>query len=273
MTLDQHSSSQLSRELLSSTQLESFAKDGYLLIKGWERGKSLSLIQETAQAQVMGPIAPVELEAQLGYPGAPSDVNQDGGDTPRRLLRAFGRSPVWDAYACSKKMHACLQQLFNHDSVFLSQAHHNCLMTKSPRFSSDTGWHRDSRYWHFEQNELITAWLALSEEFEGNGSLRVIPGSHRLELKARQFDTQSFFKENLDENTRVLAAATALEMSPGDLLFFHCDLLHSASRNNTKLSKLSLVFTYFDGENNPIANTRSDGLPSIPLNTGSYPNF
>ena len=37
-------------------------------------------------------------------------------------------------------------------------------MTKQARYSSSTGWHRDSRYWHFQRPELISVWLALRDE-------------------------------------------------------------------------------------------------------------
>jgi len=252
---------------LRSTQINDFFENGYLLIKHWADGRALESIQRVAKTQHTTSVPPLELEAQLGYPGAPANTNVEGGSTPRRLLRAFGRNELWDEHATSNRMNQCLQQLLKHQKIYMSQAHHNCLMTKSPRFSSDTGWHRDSRYWQFEKNELVTAWLALSDENESNGALKVIPGSHKQNLGPDQFDSRSFFSEKDDRNTELLKKTKQLNLSPGDLLFFHCDLLHAASRNNTESDKLSLVFTYFNGANSALPNSRSASIEPIPLDT------
>ena len=61
----------------------------------------------------------------------------------------------------------------------MSQAHHNCVMTKNPGYSSETHWHQDIRYWSFQQPELVSVWTALGREHKGNGCLRVLPGSHQ----------------------------------------------------------------------------------------------
>ena len=60
----------------------------------------------------------------------------------------------------------------------MSRAHHNCLMTKHPRYGSMTGWHRDMRFWSFEREDLVSVWLALGEETIDNGALWFVPGSH-----------------------------------------------------------------------------------------------
>ncbi len=74
-------------------------------------------------------------------------------------------------------------------------AHHNCVMTKHPHFGSQTGWHRDTRYWSFVKPELVTVWLALGDEDERNGVLRVIPGSHQAKLAPEQLDPAEFLIE------------------------------------------------------------------------------
>ena len=73
-------------------------------------------------------------------------------------------------------------------------AHHNCVMTKQPRFSSDTGWHQDVRYWHFERPELVNVWVALGDETPENGCLRVIPGTHAGTFRPEQFDAAKFLR-------------------------------------------------------------------------------
>nr|MBX2857159.1 phytanoyl-CoA dioxygenase family protein [Cellvibrionaceae bacterium] len=181
---------------LAPYQIAAFEKNGYIILPQWLSGEALAAMQQLAQLQFKKPSEPWELEAQLGYPGAPASAAHEGGYTTRRLLGAYRRDPMWQSYATNPSLKNCLQQLFKHPDIFLSQAHHNCLMTKSPRFSSDTGWHQDSRYWRFAKPELITAWLALGRETSSNGGLQVIPGSHRQTFLAEHFDKKAFFLAN-----------------------------------------------------------------------------
>ncbi|SMF48539.1 phytanoyl-CoA hydroxylase [Alteromonadaceae bacterium Bs31] len=250
---------------LSKTQLDSFKKNGYLIVRHWLAADALGAMQEVAVNHLHNPTQPWELEAQLAYPGAPCSLEEQGGGTIRRLLGAYKRECLWREFATSDKLKTSLQQLFDHPQILLSQAHHNCLMTKAPRYSSDTGWHQDKRYWRFEKNELITAWLALGRETPENGALRVIPGSHRLPLMSESFDERAFFLASKAENKQLIDQSHCLELNAGDLLFFHCDLLHSASRNLASSTKLSLVFTYHSGDNSPQENTRSASLSEIVL--------
>jgi phytanoyl-CoA hydroxylase len=149
--------------------------------------------------------------------------------------------------------------------VLLAQAHHNCVMTKNPSHSSVTHWHRDIRYWAFEREELVSVWLALGRETVANGCLLVLPGTHRMAFRDDQLDAAKFLRTDLPENQPLLRTQVAVELEPGDVLFFHCRLLHAAGDNKTSQTKFSLVFTYRAADNQPLAGTRSAALPDVPL--------
>lgn len=220
-------------------------------------------MREEAKRQLSQPSAPLELEAVVGYPGAPHSIQEEGGKTVRRFLGAYQRHALWREWASQAKLLDYLRQLFDDSQIVLSQAHHNCLMTKSPEYSSDTGWHQDIRYWSFELPQLINTWLALGNENEENGGLVVIPGSHTMSFERTQFDDTLFFREDTPHNQHIIAQARGLELKAGDLLFFHSRLLHKASRNHTEATKLSLVFTYRRRSNQPISGSRSASIEEI----------
>ncbi|HAW32834.1 MAG TPA: phytanoyl-CoA dioxygenase, partial [Planctomycetaceae bacterium] len=91
-----------------------------------------------------------------------------------------------------------LSQLLGPDYV-MPLAHHNCIMTKQPEFSSDTMWHQDIRFWSFERRELISVWVALGEENTDNGCLKVIPGTHRMTFEPHRLDERIFLRPDLPE--------------------------------------------------------------------------
>jgi phytanoyl-CoA hydroxylase len=221
-------------------------------------------MSEVVKDHVARDVPPVEYEADVGYPGAPQSRNAQGGRTVRRLLRACSRDPLFHAWATSASLSGCFSQLLAGPAM-LVQAHHNCIMTKHPRYGSGTSWHRDIRYWCFERPDLISVWLALGTEREENGGLWVVPGSHALEFDRGRFDDALFFREDHMPNRALLEERVPIELDAGDVLFFHCRLLHSAGRNHGAETKYSAVFTYCDQDNRPIADTRSASLPSLAL--------
>jgi len=221
-------------------------------------------IKALAMPHLAEEIGPLEYEAQVKYPGSPASLDAPGGRTVRRLLQAYSRDPLFRDWATSRAIGDRVRPLLG-PQVELSQAHHNCVMTKNPAFSSATSWHQDIRYWSFEKPELISAWLALGQEHKENGCLLLVPGSHRIEFRREQFDDVLFLREDLEENRKILQGRVAAELDEGDVLFFHCRLLHAAGRNRTSLTKFAAVFTYHDVGNRPLPGTRSASLSEIPL--------
>lgn len=251
--------------MLTQDQILQFWHQGYLVVSGLLTAEELSALQHATRRLLANPSPPWELEADTGYPGAPASQNALGGQTLRRLKNIVARDALIAEWAGHPMLTGCLRQLFNDELLWLNPNHHNCLMTKEPRFSSDTGWHQDIRYWSFNQPELITAWTALGEENSHNGSLSVIPGSHQAAFDAEQFDAEKFFRIDVDSNRSVLKQEVHLTLQPGDVLLFHCRLLHRATRNFSQQAKRALVFTYHSEGTEPITGTRSTQLPELPL--------
>ncbi len=253
----------------AALETRAFERDGYLVVRGLCPGFLRERLLSAAAAHQNPVLGPVEYEAEVGYPGSPASRSDEGGNTPRRLLNAFSRDAAFRDWAIGREVGDQLRAIFRaeagHENVQLSQCHHNCLMTKYPGFSSATLWHQDIRYWSFDRPELVSVWLALGEETERNGALKVIPGSHRLELDRGRLDSALFLRTDLEDNQALLDSAQSVPLGPGDVLFFHCRLFHAAGMNLTETIKQSLVFTYHAADNRPIPETRSAQLPSIPL--------
>lgn len=246
----------------SSAEAEQFGRDGFVIARGLMGREMCGQMRAIAGEHLARAIEPIEYEADMHYPGAPVSRDARGGRTARRLLQAYARNALFHDWAMSPLTGARLRALIGPEPM-LAQAHHNCIMTKDPRFSSRTGWHQDVRYWSFERPELVSVWLALGREYEDNGCLQLVPGSHALNLGRERFDDALFFRQDLEQNRAVLAHSVHAELEPGDVLFFHCRLLHSAGWNRTAETKLSLVYTYHAADNRPLPDTRSASLPSI----------
>jgi phytanoyl-CoA hydroxylase len=245
--------------------VDAFAADGYLVLRGLIDPSTCDAIVREVEASLHPVLGPAEFEADVGYPGAPRSRNQAGGDTPRRLLHAYSRFASLRPLVTGPRIARHLRALMGSDRILLSQCHHNCVMTKSPGFSSLTLWHQDVRYWAFERPELVSLWLALGQESADNGALQVIPGTHREILSADRYDEALFLRPDLPENQALIARARTIELDKGDALFFHCRTFHAAGRNLTERVKLSGVFTYHTAGNRPVVDSPSARFASIEL--------
>jgi phytanoyl-CoA hydroxylase len=251
--------------LLTTADVSGFHENGFIVAKGLVPDTTRAELQLIAESHLQQNLAPIEYEVDVQYPGSPLGSEAPGGATARRLLQACSRHLAFRNWAADANIKTCLQQLFSLKNIGLSQCHHNCIMTKQPGFSSATLWHQDIRYWDFDQENLISAWLALGDEDRKNGCLRVIPGSHRMVLEPGRFDAAMFLRADLAENKALIKCAEKVELKAGDMLFFHSKLFHAAGRNLTDTIKYSVVFTYHDVDNHPIASTRSARFPSIKI--------
>lgn len=240
----------------SDDDLREFSENGFVISRQLASADICARMLAVTRDHVSRQIGPVEFEADVEYPGSPNSVDAPGGRTVRRLKQAHARDVVFTDWVSCRPLLRRLKQLLSQD-VVMPLAHHNCVMTKQPRFSSDTGWHRDIRYWSFDEPELVSVWLALGDEHPENGGLFVIPGSHRMEFGPRQLDERLFFRADSSENQGLIESRQAVTLKAGDVLFFHARTLHSASRNRTSDTKYSTVFTFRPASNRPVAGTRS----------------
>ncbi|MDP9066277.1 MAG: phytanoyl-CoA dioxygenase family protein [Pseudomonadota bacterium] len=245
-------------------QMAQLGEQGFVVIPRFVAARQLASLKRVAGAQLLARTAPLEREADLRYPGAPPSRSAEGGDTIRRLLDAYGRDPIFARFATARPIRDWMKAYFG-EPVRMSRVHHNCLMTKHPRFGSMTGWHRDIRYWSFARENLVSVWLALGEETVENGALWFVPGSHRVAFDADRFDAAKFFRSDLPDNVKILSSAVSPRLAPGDAVFFHSNTLHSADRNRSDDVKLSLVYTYHGASNRAEPGTRSASSAEVDL--------
>ena len=252
----------------SQIELEDFLRDGYIVVRGLVSKADVHKMRHVTEIGLRDHVEPVEYEAELRYPGAPPSTTAEGGRTIRRLKQANSRSFLFTEWMMRPEILNRLQQLLG-PQVVCPLAHHNCIMTKQPRYSSETGWHQDIRYWSFQRPELINIWIALGTERPENGCLQVIPGSHKIVLDRNRLDDDLFFRSDLPENQALIETKKFVSLEPGDVLFFHCRTLHAASRNTTNETKYSAVFTFRSADNLPLPGTRSTSLPELLLTPGA----
>lgn len=262
---------QTSSVQLSATQLSEFHYNGFIILRGFVEEARCDAILSVAQEHLEKRIEPIETE--YGYQGQSKayrkDVSdyhsqEDAEESVRRLRQVYERDPLFKAWMEEPTMEPILRQVLD-DQVVLVTAHHNSIMTKMPYKSCETKWHQDRRYWSYSDDNLVSVWLALGEEYSENGVLEFIPGSHKMVFSPEQFDEKEYFLPNHPLNTNLLVSKVSFDLEKGDVVLFHALLLHRANRNSTDSPKVSFVYTVKGSQTKAIEGTRSAKFDEVLL--------
>jgi ectoine hydroxylase-related dioxygenase (phytanoyl-CoA dioxygenase family) len=133
--------------------------------------------------------------------------------------------------------------------------YHSKMIMKDARIGGAWAWHQDYGYWY--QNGVLapllcSAFIAVDRATKENGCLQVIEGSHLL----GRIDHVLTGDQAGADPERVQAVLQRLplvhiEMEPGDVLFFHCNLLHRSDDNRSEHPRWSMICCYNAARNDP----------------------
>lgn len=166
--------------------------------------------------------------------------------------------PAWLAGVSDPRLLDLVEALLGPGVVLFS----SCWVVKPPRTGRPAAWHQDGGTWPLEPLDAVTLWVALDDSDAGNGTLRVIPGSHRKGLLPHDRDddrlrTELFnvavATEHVDE-----AAAVDVVLRAGDVSAHHPALVHGSGPNRSERPRRALVARYHP----PTTKLTRDGWPS-----------
>jgi phytanoyl-CoA hydroxylase len=98
--------------------------------------------------------------------------------------------------------------------------------------------HQDAAYFMFQpQNQCLGVWIPLDPVSEENGSLSVVPRSHKLDVRKHLIKEGINFgalaAEDTEDNPAYHEQAITMNLNPGDCLLFSTHLLHRSGGNRT----------------------------------------
>ncbi len=204
-------------------------------------------------------VEPIETEYE--YIGIDRDEYKQ---SVRRIRQVYDRDIIFKKWMTNQKIRPILEQVLG-DKPVIVKAHHNSIMTKRAHTSTQTEWHRDRRYWSYDSDNLVSIWLALQKESNKNGVLEFIPKSHTISLKPEQFDEKEFFMSEFETNLELISKKVSFDLEAGDIVLFHCELLHRANANLSNEDKISFVYTVKGKSVNALPNSRSDNFDEVEL--------
>jgi ectoine hydroxylase-related dioxygenase (phytanoyl-CoA dioxygenase family) len=133
--------------------------------------------------------------------------------------------------------------------------YHSKMIMKDAKVGGAWAWHQDYGYWY--QNGVLfpllcSASIAVDSATRENGCLQVLSGSHHTGRIDHILtgDQAGADLERVREAQKRLETVY-LEMDPGDVLFFHANLLHRSDQNQSDKPRWSMICCYNAARNDP----------------------
>ena len=121
------------------------------------------------------------------------------------------------------------------------------LFIKEPNSLHHVTYHQDATYMGLEPQTSLTAWIALTESTRENGCVRMIRGSHRLDIQ-QHIDT--FGEDNILTRGQQIEdvdeeSALDIELEPGQMSLHHARTIHGSGPNKTSGRRIGIALQSF----------------------------
>lgn len=231
---------------LSRQQVESFDRDGYLVLENTFDSAELEVLQDEARRMLGDPSS---LDAE-------TVITERGGKEIRSIFAIHEQSGLMARLAADQRLAGVASFLLG-DDVYVHQSRLNY----KPGFKGkEFFWHSDFETWHTEDGmprmRALSMSILLAENTVCNGPLMVMPGSHRTYVTCVGETPEDHYRMSLkkqeygvpDEmSLAVLAQRHGIKApigKPGTIVMFDCNTMHGSNGNITPYPRANAFLVY-----------------------------
>lgn len=223
---------------LNPSQIEEYTERGFVLARGMFDAEEIGLLRRAAK----------EDKALDDHSFGRKDG--EGGQVRLSLWNHPGDS-IYGMFARCETVVNSAEALLEGEVYH----YHSKMIMKDARVGGAWAWHQDYGYW-YENGVLFplltSASIAVDPATRENGCLQVLERSHRMGRINHVLtgDQAGADRERVDEAMSRLPLVY-VEMDPGDVLFFDCNLLHRSDQNRSPNPRWSMICCYNAARNDP----------------------
>lgn len=255
---------------LTDDMRAAFARDGYLVLRGYVDPDTCDALRERAEA-IVDAFDPAEANTVFStktHAHSADDYFRGSGDKIRLFLEeeavdGAGNVVVEKARAINKIGHAMhdldpVFEAFSHTAELARTAAdlgfaeplllQSMYIFKQPRIGGEVLRHQDGTFLLTEPESVIGFWFALEDATVENGCLFALRGEHTgpLRRRYRRRDGE-LVVDVLDDASWDEATMTPLEARKGDLVLLHGRLPHFSAPNRGAVSRHAYTLHVIDG--------------------------
>ena len=212
--------------MLSTDQISHYRSKGYI--------SPLGALTSNEAKEIRNEIEKIE----KNWPGALEGIN-------RNYVHLI--SPVLNKVCLNKNILDAVESIIGKNILICGTT----LFIKEKKEKGFVSFHQDAKYIGLEPHNWVTVWLAVTDTNENNGCMRMLPGSHKENLK---FHEEKFDKNNLLTRGQTIENVSLDKTDPivlkaGEISLHHPLIVHGSGLNNSDDRRIGFVIQSYIGTN------------------------
>ena len=212
--------------MLTADQIDHYKNKGYL--------SPVSALTSNEAKEIRNEIEKIE----KNWPGALEGIN-------RNYIHLI--SPVLNKVCLNKNILDAVESIIGKNILICGTT----LFIKEKNEKGFVSFHQDAKYIGLEPHNWVTVWLAVTDTNENNGCMRMLPGSHKENLK---FHEEKFDKNNLLTRGQTIKDVSLDKTDPivlkaGEISLHHPLIVHGSGLNNSDDRRIGFVIQSYIGTN------------------------
>ena len=209
---------------LTEKQLDHYKNKGYV--------SPISVLTSTEAREIRDEIERIEKD----WPGALDGIN-------RNYVHLI--SPKFNEICLNKNILDAVESIIGRNILICGTT----LFIKNANEKGFVSFHQDAKYIGLEPHNWVTAWVAVTDTTEKNGCMRMLPGSHKDNLKHHE---QKFDKNNLLTRGQTITDVPLDKTDPvileaGQMSLHHPTIVHGSGLNNSNDRRIGFVIQSYIG--------------------------
>ena len=211
---------------LTRGQLEDYRNKGYI--------SPVSALTSSEAKEIRDEIEKIEKD----WPGALEEIN-------RNYIHLI--SPRFNKVCLNKNILDAVESIIGKNILICGTT----LFIKNPNEKGFVSFHQDAKYIGLEPHNWVTVWLAVTDANEKNGCMRMLPGSHKENLKNHE---QKFNENNLLTRGQTITNVPLDKTDPiilkaGQVSLHHPTIVHGSGLNLSDDRRIGFVIQSYIGDN------------------------
>ena len=211
---------------LTAEQLKNYKNKGYI--------SPVNALSSPEAKEIRDEIEKIE----KNWPGALEGIN-------RNYIHLL--SPVFNKVCLNKNILDAVESVIGKNILICGTT----LFIKNPNEKGFVSFHQDAKYIGLEPHNWVTVWLAVTDANEHNGCMRMLPGSHKEDLKyhEQKFDENNLLTRGQTIQNIPIDKTDPVILEAGQVSLHHPLIVHGSGLNQSKDRRIGFVIQSYIGTN------------------------
>ena len=211
---------------LTKEQLDHYKNKGYV--------SPVSVLTSIEAKEIREEIEKIEKD----WPGALDGIN-------RNYIHLI--SPIFNKVCLNKNILDAVESIIGKNILICGTT----LFIKNPNERGFVSFHQDAKYIGLEPHNWVTVWVAVTDVNEENGCMRMLPGSHKEDLKTHEqkFDENNLLTRGQTITNVQLDRTDPIILKAGQISLHHPKIVHGSGLNQSNDRRIGFVIQSYIGTN------------------------